>query len=61
MARAPGRFDLLGGHNDYLGYPVCAAALKEDILVAVSESECNSISLKNTDKLMFPDREFSIE
>lgn len=28
IARAPGRFDLLGGHNDYLGYPVCAAALR---------------------------------
>jgi galactokinase len=36
FVRAPGRVSLMGGHADYCGYSVVAAALEQDFVMAVS-------------------------
>lgn len=47
IARAPGRVNLIGEHVDYCGYSVLPMALEQDIAMAVSIADDQSLTLVN--------------
>lgn len=48
------RVNLIGEHVDYCGYAVHPMAVEQDILIAVSTTNSNTLNICNIEEIMYP-------
>ncbi|MBM3934908.1 MAG: hypothetical protein FJ319_11515 [SAR202 cluster bacterium] len=60
LCRAPGRVNLMGRHVDHRGGYVNVMAISREVLMVAAPRSDDTVTITNTDRERFPDREFRI-